>query len=73
MKYLVTFHTTAQAMAMEKKCGERSLPGRLIPVPRQISSGCGMAWCVPAENREEIHAMLINGEVDYYEEYEILI
>ena len=37
MKLVVTFHTTSDAMAMEKVCKERNVPGRLIPVPRAIS------------------------------------
>lgn len=28
-----------------------AMPGRLIPVPREITANCGMAWC--AEPREE--------------------
>lgn len=41
LKYLMTFHTTSGAIAMEKYC-KASAPGRLIPVPRQITAGCGM-------------------------------
>ena len=41
---VLTFHTTTAAMEMEKKCGERHIPGRLIPVPRAITAGCGLAW-----------------------------
>ena len=44
MRLIVTFHTTSAAMAMEKYCKEENLPGRLIPVPREITSGCGMSW-----------------------------
>lgn len=47
-----TFHTTAAAMAMEALCRERRLPGRLIPVPREITAGCGMAWRAPLESRD---------------------
>jgi len=49
MRLVITFHTTADAMALEKYCRERALPGRLIPVPRTISAGCGMAWCTDEE------------------------
>lgn len=45
LKLIVTFHTTADAMAMEKACKEHDVPGRLIPVPREISAGCGLSWC----------------------------
>ena len=58
LKLVVTFHTTADAMAMEKACRERNLPGRLIPVPRAISAGCGLAWCAPTEEREALLALL---------------
>ena len=44
-KVIVTFHTTAEAIAMEKACLNGGIPGRLIPVPRQISSGCVLAYC----------------------------
>ena len=41
---IITFHTTSAAMAMEKYCNENSIKGRLIPVPRELSAGCGLAW-----------------------------
>ena len=58
MKLVITFHTTADAMAMEKVCKEQNVPGRIIPVPRAISAGCGLAWCAQLEEREEIAAAM---------------
>lgn len=58
LKLVVTFHTTADAMAMEKACKENETPGRIIPVPRVISAGCGLSWCAALEHREEIAAMM---------------
>ena len=58
LKLVVTFHTTADAMAMEKACKEHSTPGRLIPVPRSISAGCGLSWCADLKERDEIESML---------------
>jgi len=49
---VITFHTTSAAMAMEKLCQSRGLPGRLIPAPRAITSDCGIAWSAPWEERE---------------------
>lgn len=54
LKLVITFHTTADAMAMEKACKEKDSPGRLIPVPRAISAGCGLAWCAELEHREQL-------------------
>lgn len=54
LKLVVTFHTTADAMAMEKACKEKKVPGRLIPVPRTISAGCGLSWCSELADRETV-------------------
>lgn len=53
-KLLVTFHTTTDAMAFEQACKERNVPGRLIPVPREITAGCGMAWCAELAKRDAV-------------------
>ena len=58
LKLVVTFHTTADAMAMEKACKEQNVPGRIIPVPRAISVGCGLSWCADLEDREQIVSMM---------------
>ena len=46
-RLIVAFHTTHDAMAFEDFCVARGVPGRLIPLPRQISAGCGLAWSAP--------------------------
>ena len=48
---VITFPTTAAAMACEELCGKKGLPGRMIPVPGQISAGCGLAWKVSPADR----------------------
>ena len=58
LKLVVTFHTTSEAMAMEKACKVNAVPGRLIPVPRTISAGCGLAWCAGLGDRELIKEVL---------------
>ena len=55
---VVTFAATADAMAMERYCMEHSLPGRLIPIPREIHAGCGLAWKTQPEEREAFTASL---------------
>ena len=57
MKLVVTFHTTSEAIAMEKICKERQVPGRLIPVPRDLTADCGMAWSAPLEAEERLRAL----------------
>ena len=41
---VLSFHTTLEAMEWEKHCLALQVPGRLIPLPREISAGCGLAW-----------------------------
>lgn len=41
---VLSFHATVEAMAWEKRCMENQIPGRLIPLPRELSAGCGLAW-----------------------------
>lgn len=41
---VLSFRTTLQAMEWEKQCLAAGVPGRLIPLPHEISAGCGLAW-----------------------------
>lgn len=50
---VLTFSTTTAAMYMEKFCMEQNIPGRLIPVPRQVTAGCGLAWRMAVEEYEQ--------------------
>ena len=53
---VVTFDTTAAAIEAEHRCQELGLPGRIIPVPREITAGCGLAWKAPTEAEAQIRA-----------------
>lgn len=46
---VVSFHTTAGAMAAERLCRREGLEGKLISVPRSVTSDCGLAWSAPPE------------------------
>ncbi|MEE1030963.1 MAG: DUF3343 domain-containing protein [Ruminococcus sp.] len=59
MKLVITFHTTTAAMAMEQACKAANADGRLIPVPRAISAGCGLAWCAKLESEENLRALML--------------
>jgi hypothetical protein len=55
---IITFSTTSAAMAMDRLAGELGLPGRLIPVPREITAGCGLAWKAEPEDEEKLTRQL---------------
>ena len=45
---VIAFASTEQALAAEAMFTQR---GRMIPIPAQVSAGCGLAW--KAETSEE--------------------
>lgn len=49
---VLSFNATVDAMAWEKHCAEAGIPGRLIPLPRELSAGCGLAWRMLPEDWE---------------------
>ena len=61
---ILTFHTTTAAMAMEDYCHEQKIPGRLIPLPQEISVGCGLAWRMLPEDWQSWQAALDETQFD---------
>ena len=51
---IITFDATTAAMAAERLCLQTGLPGRLIPVPREITAGCGLAWKAPPQEAQRL-------------------
>lgn len=62
---VVTFHTTAQALGFNASCDPHELTGRLAPIPRQLSAGCGFAWIEPHENAAALESALADYELGY--------
>ena len=70
---IITFHTTTAAIAMERLCQESGLPGRLSPVPREITAGCGMVWKAAIESRDELVAAAKDAGIEIDGAYELVI
>jgi len=73
LRLVVAFHTTDHAMATERLCKKQGLEGRLIPVPRQITSDCGIAWSASPEVRETLEAQLAAAGVETSGFYELFL
>lgn len=73
LKLVITFHTTTDAMAMEKACKQMGAPGRLIPVPREISAGCGLSWCAPLEERGTLRKVMEEVGLQEQEMHEVMV
>ena len=70
---VITFPTTTAAMAMEGACGNAGLPGRLIPVPRSITAGCGLCWAAPMEAREALEEAVMDPHITISGIYTVLL
>ena len=73
LKLVITFHTTTEAMAMEKACKECGADGRIIPVPRSISAGCGLAWCAELTDRDAVAAMMKQAGIEEEDMHECMV
>ena len=58
---------------MEKACRELDVPGRLIPVPREISAGCGLAWCVPLTERARLAGVMAERGIEQEDLHECML
>ena len=72
-KLVITFHTTTEAMAMESACKKEGADGRLIPVPRVISAGCGLAWCADLTSEEALAALMTSHSISAQGVYHCLV
>ena len=64
-KLVITFPTTTAAMAMEAAC--ETGQGRLIPIPREISGGCGLAWCAEPQLEDVLLRVMAENNIGYQE------
>ena len=73
LKLIITFRTTTEAMAMEQMCKIQELDGRIIPVPKSITAGCGLAWCAKLESRDVLKKSMLKNGIEAEGSYECLI
>lgn len=73
LQCVVTFQTTTEAMAFEKVAKEVGFKGRLIPLPRAISAGCGLAWREDPTYRVSLESLLVEQHIGHDRIYELVI
>ena len=73
IRLVVAFHTTADAMAAARLCGTHGLEGRLISVPRKITSDCGIAWSAPVELHPQVEQLLRSSGIEAAGYYELAV
>ena len=72
-RLVVAFHTTADAMAAERLCHQQGLEGRLISVPRCITSDCGIAWSAPPELQQTLESSLDAAGIEAAGFYQLML
>jgi hypothetical protein len=55
---VILLHSTSHALKAERILRDRKIPHKLIPVPRQFSSDCGVCLRVAAARLAEISRLL---------------
>ncbi len=60
-----SFAATVHAMEAERLCREAGIPGRLVPVPRQITAGCGLAWMTEPAAGDRVRAFFRERKLEY--------
>ena len=58
--YVILFKAVSYALKAEKILKQEDLPYKLIPVPKQISSDCGVCLLVRPDVKEKIETALLN-------------
>ncbi|MBQ3104555.1 MAG: DUF3343 domain-containing protein [Lachnospiraceae bacterium] len=63
---IITFEETTMALYMERICKREKKEGRMIPLPKAIDAGCGLAWAT-RERDEEVWKRFLERENIAYE------
>lgn len=72
-KYCVmTFKSVSYSIKFEKRMKDNGMDVKLIPVPRSISSSCGMCGKFDCSQRDEIERICSENKVQYEEIYELV-
>jgi len=60
----VVVYSTSQAIKVEKLLKEKSIFSKMVPVPRQISSDCGVCLQIVGSDTADVEAILLKSEIE---------
>ena len=73
LSLVISFNKTIDAMATEDYCIKNNIKGRLIPLPKVISAGCGLAWKCDVTQKVEMNNILSQLDIKFDKMSEIII
>lgn len=62
---VVLFPNTQTAIQAERLLQSKGIAGKLIPIPRQFGTDCGMALRIPQRDRERARSVLEQAGISY--------
>ena len=68
-----TFHSSTDVTIFRRYCEEKNLPGRIIPVPRSISSSCGSSWMIDYEEYDNFISEINKSDMKYENIYDVML
>ncbi|MBQ6776631.1 MAG: DUF3343 domain-containing protein [Synergistaceae bacterium] len=63
MSCLATFKTTSAALMFERTCRSSGISARIAPVPRSLSSSCGLACEFPCDLRDKVEEIATSKKI----------
>lgn len=73
LSLVISFNKTIDAMAVEEYCLKNNVSGRLIPLPKEISAGCGLAWKCALSQADEMKKVFSKLKIDIDKMTELVI
>jgi hypothetical protein len=68
---VVIFYSTSAAIRAENLAQKVNLKVKLIPIPRHLSSDCGICLQFNNEDQQSIKEILVEKKIEYDDIYEI--
>ncbi|MBN1233904.1 MAG: DUF3343 domain-containing protein [Candidatus Coatesbacteria bacterium] len=62
---VILFYSSSAALKMESLAKSENLVVKLIPIPRDLSSDCGICLLVLNDDMEEIKTIIDNHRIEY--------
>ena len=63
MRCLATFKTTSAALMFERTYRNAGISARIAPVPRKLSSSCGLACEFPCDMRNDVEGIAVEKKI----------
>lgn len=68
---VITFDTTTDAMMMEDFAKENDFTGSLIPIPNEVSAGCGLAFETEMTDKNQVMQILEDNLIAFDKIYDL--